>query len=134
MNLYNALYAQTKIVLKMVIRLTVPASGTNQWHQPVAPAVAPAVEPLLVSIENDIKILSFPENQSQATLSPTQTSNACAIISLLVCSEVYGNQVPELSVQNIREIQDFCILKMRQGNDLYEMNQHHIPQPNLHVQ
>ena len=101
-----------------------------QWHQPVAPVV----EPLLVSIENDIKILSFPENQSQATLSPTQTSNACVIISLLVCSEVYGNQVPELSVQNIREIQDFYILKMRQGNDLYEMNQHHIPQPNLDVQ
>ena len=41
--------------------------------------------PVLISVEDNITIYSFPYSQSQATLSPSQMSNACTLISLLVC-------------------------------------------------
>ena len=100
-----------------------------QWHQPVIQEV----EPLLVSAEKTITVFSFPESQSQATLSTTQASNACTPISLLISSAVYSNTMPELSLNNLKEIQDFYVNKIKQGNLLYDIIDQPVQQPNLEV-
>ena len=100
-----------------------------QWHQPVVQEA----EPLLVSAEKTITVFSFPESQSQATLSTTQASNACTPISLLISSAVYSNTMPELSLNNPKEIQDFYVNKIKQGNLLYDIIDQPVQQPNLEV-
>ena len=113
--------------------------GSNEcsceWRKPPSPQDNLSNKELLVSYDNNITILSFPESQSQATLSPTQASNACAIISCLVCCATY-DYLPEFNIANLDEIQKFHVRKMMEINYLYDikLNNQILIQPNLTIE
>ena len=102
-----------------------------QWHQPV-PANQVQAEPILVSTEQNVTVLSFPESQSQATLSSTESSNACTAISLLACCSIYYDTFPEISHNNLKDIQDNYVSLIMKGNAIYDIEPP-LQQPNLEV-
>ena len=78
-----------------------------------------------------ITVLSF--SHSPAILPTTQASNACTPISLLISSAVYSNTIPALSLNNLKEIQDFYADWIKQRNVLYHIIDQAVQQPNLEV-
>ena len=107
---------------------------TCEWHLPMPLSTEnhPA-NPVLISVEDNITVYSFRYSQSQATLSPSQISNACTPISLLVCCAVYKETIPDLSVTNLNDIQNFFVDKLTQGNAIYNIIDQPLHQPNLQV-
>ena len=103
-----------------------------QWHQPI-PANQVQAEPILVSTEQNVTVLSFPEFQSQATLSSTESSNACTAISLLACCSIYYDTFPEISHNNLKDIQDNYVSLIMKGNAIYDIIEPPLQQPNLEV-
>ena len=103
-----------------------------QWHQPI-PANQVQAEPILVSTELNVTVLSFPESQSQATLSSTESSNACTAVSLLACCSIYYDTFPEISHNNLKDIQDNYVSLIMKGNAIYDIIQPPSQQPNLEI-
>ena len=100
-----------------------------QWHQRI-PANQVQAEPILVSTEQNVTVLSFPESQSQATLSSTESSNACTAISLLASCSIYYNTFPDISQNNLKDIQDNYVSLIMKGNAIYDIIESPLQQPN----
>ena len=103
-----------------------------QWHQPILANQVQA-EPILVSTEQNVTVLSFPESQSQATLSSTESSNACTAISLLACCSIYYDTFPEISHNNLKDIQDNYVSLIMKGNAIYDITEPPLQQQNREV-
>ena len=101
-----------------------------QWHQPI-PANQVQAEPILVSTEQNVTVLSFLE--SQATLFSTESSNACTAISLLAHCPICCNTFPEISRNNLKDIQDNYVSLIMKGNALYDIIEPPLQQPNLEI-
>ena len=103
-----------------------------QWYQPV-PANQVQGEPILVSIEQNVTVLSFPESQSQATLSSTESSNTCTAISLLACCSIYYYTFPDISQNNLKDLENNYVSLIVKGNAIYDIIEPPLPQPKLEI-
>ena len=72
-------------------------------------------------------------NLSVRQHSLTESSNACTAISLLTSCSIYYNTFPDISQNNLKDIQDNYVSLIMKGNAIYDIIEPPLQQPNLEI-